>query len=126
MSLNSSFSKEFFKLECKGDNLSKGVPKSHMLEYFDKMLMVIQRYFMCKGRFNMVYQYHIILLLHLTGKESMNIPFYFFRSIGKMLDRVQGKSKQVDTSVFHSSLIKMLVLEELKKTNINWGTFLDA
>jgi hypothetical protein len=126
MSLNSSFSKEFFKPEYQGDNLSKGVPRSHMLEYFDKMLRVIQRYFTCEGRFNMVYQYHIILLLHFTGKESMNLPFYLFRSIGKMSDRVQAKSKQVDTSVFHSGLIKMLVLEELKKTNTDWETFLAA
>jgi hypothetical protein len=126
MSLNSSFSKEFFKPEYQGDNLSKGVPRSHMLEYFDKMLRVIQRYFTCEGRFNMVYQYHIRLLLHFTGKESMNLPFYLFRSIGKMSDRVQAKSKQVDTSVFHSGLIKMLVLEELKKTNTDWENFLAA
>jgi hypothetical protein len=97
-----------------------------MLEYFDKMLRVIQRYFTCEGRFNMVYQYHIRLLLHFTGKESMNLPFYLFRSIGKMSDRVQAKSKQVDTSVFHSGLIKMLVLEELKKTNTDWEVFLAA
>jgi hypothetical protein len=81
------------------------------------MLKVIQRYFTCEGRFNMVYQYHIMLLLHFTSKEVMNLTFYLFRSIGKMVDRVQYKSKQVDTSVFHSVLIKMLVMEELKKTN---------
>jgi hypothetical protein len=56
----------------------------------------------------------------------MNLPFYLFRSIGKMSDRVQAKSKKVDTSVFHSDLIKMLVLEELKKTNIYWDVFLAA
>jgi hypothetical protein len=32
----------------------------------------------------------------------------------------------VDTSIFHSSLIKMLVLEELKKTNIDQEIFLAA
>ena len=84
MSLKSSFSKELSKLEYQGDNLSKGVPKSHMMECFDKMLMVIQRYFTCEGRFNMVYQYHIILLLHFTGKESMKFPFYLFRNIGNV------------------------------------------
>jgi hypothetical protein len=47
----------------------------------------------------------------------MNLPFYLFRNIGKMSDRVQAKPKQVDISFFHSGLIKMLVLEELKKTN---------
>jgi hypothetical protein len=74
-SLNSYFSKKFFKLEYQGDNLSKGVPKSHMLECLDKMLRFIQRYFTCEGRFNLVYQYHIILLLHFTGKESTKLPF---------------------------------------------------
>jgi hypothetical protein len=59
----------------------------------------------------MVYQYHIILPLHFTRKESMNLPFYLLRSIDKMSNRVQAKSKQVDTNFFHSGLIKMLVLE---------------
>jgi hypothetical protein len=90
------------------------------------MLKVIQRYFTCEGSFNMVYQYHIKLLLHFTGKEAINIPFYLFRSIGKMDDRVQAKSKQVDTSVFHSVQIKILVMEELRKTNTNWESFLTS
>jgi hypothetical protein len=119
MNLNASFSKEFLKLECQGDNLSKGFPKSHTIEGFDNMLRVIQSYFTCEGRFNIIYQYHIKLLLHFTGKDLMNIPFYLFRSIGKMVDRVQAKSKEVDTSVFHSGLIKMLVIEDLKKKRID-------
>ena len=86
-----------------------------MMEHFDKVFKVIQRYFTCEGRFNMIYQYHIRLLLHFIGKHAMNIPFYMFRSFGKMYDKVQSKSKAVDTSVFHVGLIKMLVMEELRK-----------
>jgi hypothetical protein len=93
MSLNSYFSEEFLEPKYQGDNLSKGVPRIHMLEYFEKILRVIQRYFTCEGRFNMVYQYHITLLLHFTGKDSMNLPFDLFRSTGKMSDKVQAKSK---------------------------------
>jgi hypothetical protein len=93
MTLNATFSKEFLKPEHQGDNLSKGVPRSHLVEGFDNMLKVIHRYFTCEGRFNMIYQYHIRLLLHFTGKYLMNIPFYLFRSMGKMVDRVQAKSK---------------------------------
>jgi hypothetical protein len=122
MSLNTTFSKEFLKPEYQDDNFSKGVPRSHILEFFDKMLRVIQRYFTCEWRFNMVYQYHIRMLLHFIGKEAMNLPFYLFRSIGKMYDMVQANSKQVDTIVFHSGLIKMLVMEELKNTNMDWET----
>jgi hypothetical protein len=72
----------------------------------------------------MIYQYHIRLLLHFTGKYLMNLPFYLFRSIGKMVDRVQAKSKAVDTSVFHSGLIKILVMEELKKRNMEQYWFI--
>jgi hypothetical protein len=35
-------------------------------------------------------------------------------------DRVKDKSKAGYTSVFHSGMIKMLVMEELKKKNIDW------
>jgi hypothetical protein len=54
MSLNFSFSKEFLKPGYHGDNLSNGVPRSHMSKYFDKILRVINRYFIFEGRFNMV------------------------------------------------------------------------
>jgi hypothetical protein len=120
MTLNVDFSKEFLKPKHRGDKLYKGVPRSHLVEGFDKMLKVIQRYFSCEGRFNMIYQYHIRLLLHFISKDPMNIPFYLFWSMGKMDDRVQDKSKDVDISFFHSWLIRMLVMEELKKTNTTW------
>jgi hypothetical protein len=100
------------------------VPRSHLVEGFDKMLSIIQRYFTCAGRFNMIYQYHIRLLLNFTGKAAMNIPFYLLRSMGNMSDRVQANSKAVDTSLFHSGLIRMLVMKELKKRNIPWEQFI--
>ena len=36
-----------------------------------------------------------------------------------MLDRIQAKSKYVDSSLFHSRLIRMLVSEELGKKYIS-------
>ena len=65
-------------------------------------------------------------MLHFIGKDLMNLPFYFFRSIGKMVDRVQAKSKAVDTSVFHPGLINMLVMEELRKRNMEWEEFITS
>jgi hypothetical protein len=41
MTLNATFSKEFLKTECQGDNLLKGVHRSHLVEGFDNMLKVI-------------------------------------------------------------------------------------
>jgi hypothetical protein len=88
------------------------------------MLKIIQRYFSCEGRFNTLYHYHISLLLHFIGKVQMNMPYYLLRSIGKMTDRVQDKSMDVDSSLFHSGLIGMLVSEELGKKYISWENFL--
>jgi hypothetical protein len=126
MALNASYAKDFLKHEHQVDDLSKGVPRNHLIEQFDKILRIIQRYFTCEVRFNTLYQYHIRLPLHFTGKIEMNIPYYLLRSIGKMSDRIQSKSKDVDTSIFHSGLIRMLVYEELGKKDISWEHFVIA
>jgi hypothetical protein len=84
MTLNVSFSKDLLKPEYQTDNLSKGVPRSLLVEGFDKMLKIIQRYFTSEGRFNTLYECHIRLMLHFTSKYEMNIPFSLLRSMGKM------------------------------------------
>ena len=43
-----------------------------------------------------------------------------------MSDMVQAKSKAVDTSVFHSGLIKILVMEELRNKNMDWEAFITS
>jgi hypothetical protein len=53
----------------------------------------------------------------------MNVPYYLLRSIGKISYRVQSKSKDVDSSLFHSGLIRMLVSEELGNKEISWENF---
>jgi hypothetical protein len=122
MNLNAFFSKQFLKPESQEDNLSKGVPRSHLVEIFDKILRVIQRYFTCEGRFNMIYRYHVILLLHFTCKDLMNLPFYLVRSIG--MTRSKPIPRPWSTSFFHSGLIRMLVMEDLKKRKIAWEKFI--
>jgi hypothetical protein len=123
MALSSAYAKYLFKPEHQASDLSKGVPRGQLIEQFDRILKIIQRYFTCEGRFNTLYQYHIRILLHFTGKVEMNIPYYLLRSIGKMSDRIQSKSKDVDSSLFHSGLIRMLVSEELGKKEISWEHF---
>jgi hypothetical protein len=120
MALSSAYAKDLFKPEHQANDLSKSMPRSQLIEQFDIILKIIQRYFTCEGRFNTLYQYHIRLLIHFTGKVEMNIPYYLLRSIGKMSERIQSKSKDVDSILFHSGLIIMLVSEELGKKEISW------
>jgi len=60
-----------------------------------------------------VYSYHFKLLIHVTGKISLEFPFYLFRSPGKMCDKVQLKKEAYETSLFHHGLAKLIVLHQL-------------
>jgi hypothetical protein len=62
--------------------------------------------------------------MHFTGKNPLNLPFYLYKSLGKMADKVQARADQLKTSLFHFSLVKFLVVEELKKSNRDWDSFL--
>jgi len=103
--------------------MTMGIPRTCLKEHYSKLLMVIQKYFTCEGRFHMVYQYHFRLLLHFIGKQPLNIPFYLFRTLGKMADKVQAKPDTSSTFVFHHGLIKLLVVEELNILNSDCLTF---
>lgn len=56
--------------------------------------LVIQKFFTCEGRFDTAYQYYFRLLLHFTGRQPMDILFYLFRSLEKMVDTTYSKGQQ--------------------------------
>lgn len=118
--------KYFLKLEHRDKEYGSVVPKEYLLEHHSKLLQSIQRYFTCEGRFGRIYQYHFRLLMHFTGKSPLNLPFYLFKSLSKMADKVQGKQSQVEPGPFHFSLTKLLVLEELNKRNQSLPSFVDS
>lgn len=93
------------------------MPREYLLEPYIKLLKGIQRYFTCEGIFGRAYQYHFRMLMHFTSKSPLSLPFYLLRSIGKMEDKVHGKKIQVEPNLFHFSLTKLLVVEELKMKN---------
>jgi hypothetical protein len=64
--------------------------------------------------------YHLRLILHFTGKQPMNMPFYLLKSLTKMASKVQDKPQTTSNSLFHHGLIKLIVLEELSRRNKTW------
>lgn len=71
-----------------------------------------------------MYPYHFKLLLHFTGKASIDLPFYLFRSLSKMCEKVQLRKEACETSLFHHGLIKLLFLHELQRVGKDWNTFI--
>lgn len=80
--------RDFLKHEHIDKEYGAIVPKEYLLENYNNLLQAIQSYFTCEGKFGRVYQYHFILLMHLSGKIPLNFPFYLFRSLCKMENKV--------------------------------------
>jgi len=116
--------KEFLKDDYVNEDLSKAVPRNYVKEHYSLLLTCIQKYLTCEGRYNKVYSYHFKLLLHFTGKASIDLPFYLLRSLSKMCDKVQLRKEDCETSLFHHGLIKLLVLYGLEKIDRDWNSFI--
>jgi hypothetical protein len=95
----------------RGVDLVRGVPRKWLIEYYDKLLSIIQRFFTCEGRYSWVLQYHFKLLLHFTGKKEIELSFFLFKSLQRMIYFAQRKLEKLQKSIFHHSLIKLIVLE---------------
>ena len=90
-------------------------PFSHLLERCTLLMRQIIRYFTCEGRYSRVYSYHIRLLMHFTRVKLPNLPYYLYRSIDKMASVVKKRSYAHQMqSLFHKSLVKMIVLHQLE------------
>ena len=89
------------------------------------MMKIIMKYFTCEGRFSRLYTYHIRLLMHFTRVRMLSLPYFLFRNIEKMAHFVQKKPyPQQMSSLYHYSLIKIIVLHHLSLLNISWENLL--
>jgi len=68
MPLDSILYTNFLKPRYKKQNFGATIPRECILEHYERLLRVIQRYFTYEGRFDRVYQYHIRILMHFTEK----------------------------------------------------------
>jgi len=100
-------------------------PFKFLEDKYAPMMRIIMKYFTCEGRFSRLYTYHIRLLMHFTRVKMLRIPYFLFRNIEKITYIVQKKSyPQQMSSIYHYSLIKMIVLHHLNLLNISWDTFI--
>jgi hypothetical protein len=124
MPLDPVFYTDFLKPKYKKQKFRATIPIECILEHYEKLLRVVQRYFTCERIFDKVYQYHIRIMMHFTGNNPLNLPFYLYRSLGKMADKVQARTDKLKSSLFYFSLVNFLVVEELRKVNREWDPFL--
>jgi hypothetical protein len=112
--------RSYLKPEHKCITWKKDIPRSFLEEKWQHFLKSIQVYITCEGRYGRVMFYHFKLMNHFTGRCPLNLPFYLHRSLTKMTHQVQAKPSKVQGRLSHHSLIKLIVLEELQRSNKTW------
>jgi hypothetical protein len=83
--------------------------------------MVVKKFVTYEGRYKLVFLYHLHLLMNFIG-YPLNMPFYFQRSLYKMSKRF--KREKVDSSLFHHSLIRIIVVHHLSLHSDSWRDFM--
>ena len=81
-------------------------------------------YITCEGRYHRVMYYHFKLLNHFTGRETINLPHFFHKTLTKMEKQVQAKPSKMLSQISHQGLITLVVKELLKKKGVDWNHFL--
>ena len=87
------------------------------------MLIVVQRYITCEGRFNTTHLLHMRFLFHISGYKSLNLPYFLHTDLLKISKKIQSNPSPPPHHIFHVGLIKILVKFELDKKNKSWDTF---
>jgi hypothetical protein len=103
------------------DCCDKGIPVSLLKVRWHGLLAVLKQFITCEGHYGLVFLYHVRFLMHFIGFH-LNVSFYLLRSQYKMLKRY--KKKNLDSSLFHHGLIKLLLVHHLKTLADDWDGFL--
>lgn len=125
MNLDLEEYKPYLKSQYKGAH-PHVFPFKDMLERYAPLMKAFMKFFTCEGQFFWLYEYHIRHLMHFTATKSINLSSYLYRSLTKMSERVQLKGKVRYPNLFHHSLIKVIVLHQLKENNMTWDTFIEV
>jgi hypothetical protein len=91
----------------------KDIPMSYLELKWQTLLKAILVYITCEGRYNRVMYYHFKLLNHFTGREHLNIPYFFHKTLIKMEKQVKAQPTKVASRISHQGLITLLVKEAL-------------
>ena len=79
--------------------------------------MVIIQLVTCEGKFSVFKSYHIRLFAHFVDNRCLNFPFFFLQSLEKMSNLVRKNTLHPKSSLYHHSLIKILILDQVKEQN---------
>jgi hypothetical protein len=112
---------QLLKPQYRETKWSEGTSRSWLEPQWAQVLVILQRYLTCEGRYTIIFPCHARLLLHFTG-TPLNIPFFLLKSLKRMAEQVQRVS-EFRGSLFHFGLVKILITYALSKKKETWDLF---
>jgi hypothetical protein len=109
---------KFLKPEHLDPDWTKGISRGWIKEEYCTMLVFLQNFLTCEGRYAITFLYHLRLLFHFEGGPYIDFPHFLWMSLNKMVRGVKSASKKPETSLYHHGLMKLLVVHELRKQTL--------
>jgi hypothetical protein len=112
---------QLLKPQYRNTKWSEGTSRTWLEPQWAQVLIILQRYLTCEGRYTIIFPCHARLLLHFTS-TPLNIPFFLLKSLKRMAEQVQRVS-EFRGSLFHFGLVKILITSALSKKQETWDLF---
>ena len=106
-------------------DLGRGISVKFLKPQWRARFEILIRYVTCDGRYSHIHYYHLRLLMALKGSK-INLPFFLLQSLRKMAHTVQTTIGDIEQSLFHHGLLKILVQYQLYRLCRSWDEFLNA
>jgi hypothetical protein len=104
---------QLLKPQYRTTKWTEGTSRAWLEPQWAQLLIILQRYLTCEGRYTILFPCHARLLLHFTG-TLLNVPFFLLKSLKGMAEQVQRVS-EFRGSLFHFGLVKILITCALSK-----------
>jgi len=112
---------QLLKPQYRTTKWTEGTSRAWLEPQWAQLLIILQRYLTCEGRYTILFPCHARLLLHFTG-TLLNVPFFLLKILKGMAEQVQRVS-QFRGSLFHFVLVKILITCALSKKQESWDLF---
>lgn len=115
----------FLEKKWKGTfDRTKGIPREWFNETWDELVLVIQKFLTCDRGYSVANLYHVRLLQHIKGEDKINLPYFLFRSLLRMIETVRHEHRPKVGQIYHQGLIKILVEYQVRSQGIVWRGFM--
>lgn len=103
---------------------TKGIPKEWFNEPWAELVLIIQKFLTCDRGYSIAHLYHVRLLQHIKGEDRINLPYFLYRSLLKMIETVKHEHRPKAGQIYHQGLIKILVEYQVRSQGIAWREFM--